>query len=195
MPARSSSSRRRSVSAGRRSRSPLMQPPLTTFTGELVGSAAAARREDAPRRGGGPWGVPPAGRRRRRPSGGPQPRTRAHPRDGRRRTWRPPSTAAAGARSEATRRQSVRCCLSRERGTLAGHSVGSCCGRGRAVDAAPRQTPAYVSGCSSHCRRGRRSRRSSSALVSAVAVRAPARPAKAEAPAHMSLIGVAPAGA
>jgi hypothetical protein len=46
MPARSSSSRRRSVSAGRRSTSPLTRPPLTTFTGELVGSAAAARREE-----------------------------------------------------------------------------------------------------------------------------------------------------
>jgi hypothetical protein len=54
---------------GRRSTSPLMRPPLTTFSGELVGSAAAATREDAPRRGGGAGGVPPVGRRRRRPSG------------------------------------------------------------------------------------------------------------------------------
>jgi hypothetical protein len=46
-----------------------MRPPLTTFSGELVGSAAAATREDAPRRGGSAGGVPPVGRRRRRPSG------------------------------------------------------------------------------------------------------------------------------
>jgi acyl-CoA reductase-like NAD-dependent aldehyde dehydrogenase len=32
---------------GRRSTSPLMRRPLTTFSGELVGSAAAATREDA----------------------------------------------------------------------------------------------------------------------------------------------------
>jgi hypothetical protein len=36
--------------------SPLMRPPLTTFSGGLVGSSAS--REDAPRRGGGLWGVP-----------------------------------------------------------------------------------------------------------------------------------------
>ena len=118
MVARSSSSRRCSVSAGRRSTSPLMRPPLPTFRGELVGRAAAASREDAPRRGGGPCGVPPAGRRRRRPSDGPQPRTRAHPRDGGRRTWRPPAALAAGTRSEATRRHSVHCCLSSASCTL-----------------------------------------------------------------------------
>jgi hypothetical protein len=32
---------------GRRSTSPLMRPPLTTFSGELVASATAATREDA----------------------------------------------------------------------------------------------------------------------------------------------------